>query len=207
MRSHLLFGQAHLGDSGHGGVNDAVAAMSDDAEICGCNGVTKGCVTKAIIEKGLQTLDEVRAHTKASASCGSCTGLVEQVLAHTLGADYSDSPSEKPVCKCTDYTHDDVRKAITEQKLTSLKALMNAMEWRTVDGCASCRPALNYYLIAAWPGKVEDDYRSRFINDVFMPTFKKMVLTQLYRESGAVSPRQMSCAQLPMWQINMKFQR
>ncbi|MCF6236286.1 MAG: nitrite reductase large subunit NirB [Gammaproteobacteria bacterium] len=165
MRSHLLFGQAHLGDSGHGGVNDAIAAMSDDAEICGCNGVTKGCVTKAIIEKGLQTLDEVRAHTKASASCGSCTGLVEQVLAHTLGADYSDSPSEKPVCKCTDYTHDDVRKAITEQKLTSLKALMNAMEWRTVDGCASCRPALNYYLIAAWPGKVEDDYRSRFINE------------------------------------------
>ncbi len=165
MRSHLLFGQAHLGDSGHGGVNDAVAAMSDDAEICGCNGVTKGCVTKAIIEKGLQTLDEVRAHTKASASCGSCTGLVEQVLAHTLGADYSDSPSEKPVCKCTDYTHDDVRKAITEQKLTSLKSLMNAMEWRTVDGCASCRPALNFYLIAAWPGKVEDDYRSRFINE------------------------------------------
>ncbi len=165
MRNHLLFGQAHLGDSGHGGVNDAIALMSDDAEICGCNGVTKGCVSKAIIEKGLQTLDEVRAHTKASASCGSCTGLVEQVIAHTLGADYSETPSEKPVCKCTDYTHDDVRKAITEQKLTSLKALMNAMEWRTVDGCASCRPALNYYLIAAWPGKSQDDYRSRFINE------------------------------------------
>ena len=165
MRTHLLFGQAHLGDSGHGGVNDAVAAMSDDAEICGCNGVSKGDVVKAITEKGLQTLDEVRAHTKASASCGSCTGLVEQVIAHTLGADYSDSPSEKPVCKCTDYTHDDVRKAITEQKLTSLKALMNAMEWRTVDGCASCRPALNYYLIAACPEKAQDDYRSRFINE------------------------------------------
>ncbi len=165
MRHHLLFGQAHLGDSGHGGVNDAIAAMSDDAEICGCNGVSKGDVVKAITEKGLQTLDEVRAHTKASASCGSCTGLVEQVIAYTLGADYSEIPSEKPVCKCTDYTHDDVRKAITEQKLTSLKALMNAMEWRTIDGCASCRPALNYYLIAAWPGKSQDDYRSRFINE------------------------------------------
>ncbi len=165
MRTHLLFGQAHIGDSGHGGVSDAIASMSDDAEICGCNGVCKGDVVKAITEKGLQTLDEVRAHTKASASCGSCTGLVEQVIAHTLGADYSESPSEKPVCKCTDYTHDDVRKAIVEQKLTSLKSLMNAMEWRTADGCASCRPALNYYLIAAWPGKAHDDYRSRFINE------------------------------------------
>ena len=58
----------------------AVAALPDDAEICGCNGVCKGKITGAIAGKGLTTLDDVRAHTKASASCGSCTGLVEQLL-------------------------------------------------------------------------------------------------------------------------------
>ena len=47
--------------------------MPDEAEVCGCNGVTKGAICKAIKEKGLFTLDEVRKHTKASASCGSCT--------------------------------------------------------------------------------------------------------------------------------------
>src|SRR5581483_8324656 len=76
FRQNLLFGPAHLGDSGHGGRN--VAAMKDDAEICGCNGVAKGAIVRAITAKGLFTLEDVRAHTKASSSCGSCTGLVEQ---------------------------------------------------------------------------------------------------------------------------------
>ena len=88
FRDKLLFGQAHLGDSGHGDDN-RVAAMADTTEICGCNGVCKGDIVNAITRKNLFTLDEVRAHTKASSSCGSCTGLVEALLAHTLGGDYS----------------------------------------------------------------------------------------------------------------------
>jgi len=85
FRDLLLFGQAHLGDSGRGGVSSRVAEMPDTAEICGCNGVCKGTIVNAIIQKKLFTLDEVRTHTKASSSCGSCTGLVEQILASTLG--------------------------------------------------------------------------------------------------------------------------
>ncbi len=54
--------------------------MPDSAEVCGCNGVTKGSIVKAIKEKGLFTLDEVKKHTKAASSCGSCAGLVEQIL-------------------------------------------------------------------------------------------------------------------------------
>src|SRR3546814_4211005 len=64
----------------------AVAALSDDAEICGCNGVAKGQVV-ACIEKGACSLDAVRATCKASASCGSCTGLVENLLSVVLGED------------------------------------------------------------------------------------------------------------------------
>ncbi len=79
MRETLIFGQNYAG-----GIPldpaAAVAALPDDAEICGCNGVCKGKITGAIAGLGLKTLDDVRAHTKASASCGSCTGLVEQLL-------------------------------------------------------------------------------------------------------------------------------
>nr|MBP6753175.1 NAD(P)/FAD-dependent oxidoreductase [Alicycliphilus sp.] len=75
LRASLMFGESNLGDGGHAGQNQA-AAMPDEAEVCGCNGVTKGTICKAIKEKGLFTIDEVRKHTKASASCGSCTGLV-----------------------------------------------------------------------------------------------------------------------------------
>ncbi|MGB5064608.1 MAG: nitrite reductase large subunit NirB [Candidatus Competibacter sp.] len=162
FRDSILFGQAHLGDAGHGGNN--VLAMADEAEICGCNGVCKGTIVKAITTQKLFTLEEVRAHTKASASCGSCTGLVEQLLTAMLG-DYSKTSKEKPLCPCTEYSHDHVRKTIREQHLTSLRAVFDFLEWKTPDGCHSCRPALNFYLIATWPSEARDDAQSRFINE------------------------------------------
>jgi bacterioferritin-associated ferredoxin len=91
--------------------------MSDEIQVCDCNGVCKGDIVMAISQKGLFTLDDVKLHTKAAASCGSCTGLVEQILASTLGSDYS-APEAKPLCKCTDYTHDQVRAEIKDRRLT-----------------------------------------------------------------------------------------
>ncbi len=164
IRSRILFGKAHIGDSGTSGQNMA-ASMADDMEVCGCNGVCKGTIVQAISEKKLFTLDDVRAHTKASSSCGSCTGLVEQILASTLGGDYSAAPQDKPMCKCTDFTHDEVRKAIREQRLTSIRAAMTSLQWKSPDGCSSCRPALNYYMLSTWPAEAKDDYQSRVINE------------------------------------------
>lgn len=164
FREQLIFGRAHLGDAGHGGENVA-ASLDDSSEVCGCNGVCKGDIIAAITGKKLFTLDEVRAHTKASSSCGSCTGLVEQILASTLGGDYSAAPVEKPLCPCTEYSHELVRKSIHDHGLKTIPEIMEFMEWKTPDGCASCRPALNYYLVCAWPGEYEDDAQSRFINE------------------------------------------
>jgi nitrite reductase (NADH) large subunit len=42
---------------------------------------------------------------------------------------------------------------------------MRFMEWRTPNGCSSCRPALNYYLISTWPKEAKDDPQSRYINE------------------------------------------
>jgi nitrite reductase (NADH) large subunit len=164
IRDRLIFGESNLGDAGHEGQNKT-AAMQDDAEVCGCNGVNKGTICKAIKEKGLFTLDEVRKHTKASASCGSCTGLVEQILMSTAGGDYSVTPQKKAVCACTDHSHADVRKAIKDHKLLTIASVYSFMEWRTPNGCASCRPAINYYLISTWPKEAKDDPQSRYINE------------------------------------------
>ena len=89
-----MFGESNIGDTGHEGHNKA-AAMADSDEVCGCNGVNKGTICKAIKDKGLFTLEEVRKHTKASACCGSCTGLVEQMLMFTAGGDYSRGAEEE----------------------------------------------------------------------------------------------------------------
>jgi nitrite reductase (NADH) large subunit len=141
-----------------------IAAMPDDTQICGCNGVCKGAIVDTIKAKGLITYDEVKAHTKASASCGTCAPLVREVLAATLGIEVA-GPTVPTVCKCTACTHEEVRAAIIAQSLKTQDAVRSAMGWTTSDGCASCRPALNYYLLCAWPGEYQDDSRSRFINE------------------------------------------
>ena len=160
-----MFGEGAIGDAGHQGQSKAMS-MPDDMEVCGCNGVCKGTIVKAIQEHGLFSVDEVKKHTKAASSCGSCAGLVEQILINTVGGAADVKPkSEKAICGCSDLNHGQVRKAIREHHLTSIPAAMAFMEWRTPNGCASCRPALNYYLISTWPGEAKDDPQSRFINE------------------------------------------
>lgn len=166
LRDQLMFGESAIGgDTGHAGENRAIG-MPDSAEVCGCNGVCKGAIVKAIREQGLFTVDEIKKHTKAASSCGSCTGLVEQILINCVGGAADVKPkSEKPLCGCTDLTHGEVRKAIRQHHLVTIADAMHFMEWRTPDGCATCRPPLNYYLLSTWPGEARDDSQSRLANE------------------------------------------
>ena len=163
IRDYMIFGPGFA----EGAAQDptaAVASLPDDAEICGCNGITKGAIRQAIDGNSLTTLEGVRSCTKASSSCGSCTGLVEQLLLLRLGDSYQ--PAEvKPVCGCTDLGHSDVRRLINARSIKTIPDLMQELEWKSSGGCAKCRPALNYYLLATWPGEYVDDNQSRFINE------------------------------------------
>jgi nitrite reductase (NADH) large subunit len=164
IREALIFGQAFASGGALADPKAAVAALSDDAEICGCNGVSKGQVM-ACIAGGATSLDAVRSGCKASASCGSCTGLVENLLAFAMGDDYAGERTVQTMCKCTSFTHEDVRAAILEKELKEIPQVMQALSWSTPDGCASCRPALNYYLLCAWPAEHVEDPQSRFVNE------------------------------------------
>jgi nitrite reductase (NADH) large subunit len=192
IRNTLMFGQKTLGDAGHQGQTSATA-MPDDMEVCGCNGVCKGDIVQAIKTKGLFTLAEVKKQTKASASCGSCAGLVEQILASTLGGDYSLRPAATGMCGCTDYPHEEVRRVIREQHLLTLPDVMRFMDWRTPDGCSTCRPALNYYLISTWPHEARDDPQAHFINERAHANIQKdgtfSVVPRMY--GGVTSPAQL----------------
>ncbi|MCT8161074.1 nitrite reductase large subunit NirB [Pseudoruegeria sp. SHC-113] len=162
MRETLIFGPAYQGGEPLDPMA-AVAALPDDAEICGCNGISKGDIVAAI-KAGAHDLGAVRATTKASASCGTCTGLVEQVLGVTLGDDFV-IPAAQGMCGCTDLSHEDVRRMIKSQELKSQQAVWQACGWKTVNGCHVCRPAVNYYLLADWPLEYQDDPQSRFVNE------------------------------------------
>ena len=190
IRDLLIFGQAFAAGGGALDPKAAVAALSDDAEICGCNGVSKGQVV-ACIAAGNGSLDAVRGSCKASASCGQCTGLVENLLALTLGDDVASGP--KTMCKCTSFTHDDVRREIVAQDMRSIPEVMQKLHWMTPDGCSSCRPALNYYLLCALPGDYQDDQQSRFVNERMHANIQKdgtySVVPRMW--GGLTNPREL----------------
>ena len=192
IRDALIFGQAFAAGGALLDPNAAVAALSDQAEICGCNGVSKGKVVGCILG-GASSLDAVRSACKASASCGSCTGLVESLLAVTLGDAFAGERAVKTVCKCTSFTHDDVRRLIVEKELKAIPQALQALHWTTPDGCASCRPALNYYLLCAWPGEYIDEQHSRFVNERMHANIQKdgtySVVPRMW--GGLTNPREL----------------
>ena len=86
IRDKLMFGEAgaNIGDVGHQGQNRA-AAIADTDEVCGCNGIGQGRHLQGHPRQGLVHAGRGAQAHKASASCGSCTGLVEQLIMFTAG--------------------------------------------------------------------------------------------------------------------------
>jgi nitrite reductase (NADH) large subunit len=158
---------------GEGGGDD-VASMPDDELICGCNGVTKGTIVQAIQTQGLTTLDQVSHCTNAGRSCGRCKPMVNQILSATLGDQFDAAAAAKTsLCGCTTLSRDEVVAEIKAKGLTSIKEVMNVLEWNTEEGCSKCRPALNYYLGMIYMDAYKDDRDSRLVNEKMHANIQK----------------------------------
>jgi len=170
LRSTLLFSASGLGNSGHSGI-DLVAQMSGDTVVCGCNGITKKEIVDVIVNDGLTTRKEITACTKAAGSCGGCSGLVDQLLASTLGTAFVESVHD-PICACTELNHEQVKEQIKAKKLTMVREVMSVLDWES-EGCQVCRPAINYYIGMIWPENSEDDRTSRVANEKMHANIQK----------------------------------
>lgn len=185
-RQHILFGEA---PAGRGGGIASIDVMADETIVCGCNGVTKGDIVNAIKTKGLFTLEDVKNETKASNSCGGCSGMVEQILESVLGASFQ-SQQDESICGCTKYSRGDVLKNIRERGLKSVAEVMETLGWETV-GCEKCRPAINYYISMVWPEDYADDPTSRLVNERMHANIQKdgtfSVVPRMY--GGVTTPK------------------
>ncbi|SEN69604.1 nitrite reductase large subunit NirB [Lihuaxuella thermophila] len=170
----------------------SVADLSDDELICGCNGVTKGTIVKAIQEQGLETVEQVKGCTGASRSCGGCKPLVESILQYTLG-DQFQAVEKEPICSCTTLSRDEVVEEIRSKHLTTVKEVMHVLDWSNKEGCSKCRPALNYYLGMIWPEEHQDERDSRFVNERLHANIQNdgtySVVPRIY--GGVTSPEQL----------------
>ncbi|MEK3700000.1 nitrite reductase large subunit NirB [Paenibacillus sp. FSL R10-2199] len=175
--------------------------MVDDEIICGCNGVSKGAIAEAITSGGCTSVGQIKACTKASASCGGCKPLVEGLL--QLYAGEAAVTVKEGICGCTTLGRDEIVAEIKRMKLMTVKEVMNVLEWGNEEGCAKCRPSLNYYLGMLYPEEYIDENESRFTNERYHANIQKdgtySVVPRIY--GGVTSPAEL----IKIAQVAVKF--
>ncbi|WP_255570362.1 nitrite reductase large subunit NirB [Cohnella sp. CFH 77786] len=130
-----------------GGADEAYAeSLSPNATVCSCNGVTKGAILDAVREKGCETVEDVRACTRASGTCGGCKPLVSAMVQLALRSKEAPAAPKETVCGCTSHSHDELRAAVRAGGYATAREAMSALGWGKADGCDICRPALRYYV-------------------------------------------------------------
>jgi nitrite reductase (NADH) large subunit len=154
-RRHLLF-PPPAADTGL-----EIAEMPDSEVVCGCMGVSKGSIIEAIHQRQIATLGELRTCTRASTSCGSCTGLCEQLL-RAVVPEYQEE-TRTTLCSCLPFSYEQLREIVRGQQFKAVQEVLNVYGNR--KGCEVCKPALSYMLDMLWCGEHEEDRSARFIND------------------------------------------
>ncbi|WP_410514640.1 nitrite reductase large subunit NirB [Paenibacillus sp. BR2-3] len=180
----------------------SVEAMADEEIVCGCNGVTKKAIVDAVTENGFTTVDEIKACTGATRSCGGCKPVVEQILQFVLGDSFQQS-AKQGICSCTTLSRDEIVAEITAKGLRTTKEVMNVLGWKQEEGCSKCRPAVNYYLGMIYPDTHEDEKESRFVNERMSANIQKdgtfTVVPRMY--GGVTTPEDL----MKIAEVSLKY--
>lgn len=134
--------------------------LPDDAQICDCNGVSKGQILLSITEKGADTVARVGAATKAGASCGSCKPVIKTVLEEATGGPVQE---KEELCKCMGLSTEDVRGIVKERGIKSVSALGESCG--AGKACSDCKVGLTYVVSEVNANRHEEERHARHIND------------------------------------------
>ena len=137
--------------------------MAADTQVCNCNGVTKAAIG-ACVATGQRSAKGVMTATRAGMGCGSCKGLVNEVVEWFCGGAVEEDPSIHYYVPCIPMAKPELVKAIREQALKSVSAVFTALAVGGKPDAAS-KPALASLLITLWNDAYEDERDARFIND------------------------------------------
>ncbi|MGI4895812.1 MAG: nitrite reductase large subunit NirB [Janthinobacterium lividum] len=157
-RMSLLF------DLGSPGDEVGVAELSDDAQVCNCNGVSKAAIVDAVTD-GATSLGAVMTRTRAGKGCGSCKTLVEQITQWAVGGDLTVDESANWYVPGVPMTKPALMAAIRERRLKSVSAVFRELAPGGTEDAKS-KMGLTSLLRMMWPEGLDQDERDgRFIND------------------------------------------
>ncbi|MGH9802417.1 MAG: (2Fe-2S)-binding protein, partial [Blastocatellia bacterium] len=140
----------------------SLAEMPDDAQVCNCNGVSKGHIGTAI-KGGCRSLKAVCDATRAGTGCGSCKPQVQELLEHFAGDMLVEDPTAHFYVPGVPMTKPELVLAIREQNLRSVSSVFAALTGGKED--VGSKPGLASLLKTIWHDLYDDERDARFIND------------------------------------------
>ncbi|UXA11349.1 nitrite reductase large subunit NirB [Mycobacterium sp. SMC-8] len=150
-------------DIGTPEVGVGLAELADDAQVCNCNGVSKGALVSCV-RGGETSVSGVMAKTKAGKGCGSCKELVGQVVEWAAGGAVTEDPSASWYVPGIPYDKPTLMRHIRELGLHSVSSVFAAL---APDGKedAGSKMALASLLETMWADEFVDERDARYIND------------------------------------------
>ena len=140
----------------------SAAALPDEAQICNCNGVTKGRLAQAVAD-GCRSLRALCDATRAATGCGSCKPQVQQVLEACAGDDVVEDPAAHYYVPAIPLRKPELVAAIRERNLRSVSAVFRELAGGGED--PKSKAGLASLLKTIWGAAYEDERDARFIND------------------------------------------
>lgn len=147
-----------------------VAALPASAQICSCNGVSKGALVEAI-GGGAHTLAALKQCTRAGTSCGGCSALVGQVLNAELAS--QGIAVSRDLCEHFPYSRQELFHLVRVERIRSFDALL--LRHGRGLGCDICKPAVASILASCWNDYVlQDSLRAlQDTNDYYLANIQK----------------------------------
>jgi nitrite reductase (NADH) large subunit len=139
IRKTLLFGDINIDEASAGA--SGVENMSDDEQVCGCMGVTKGDIKNAVAS-GCETFEAMQEETGCGTGCGGCVSVATQIFSFVAG---SEVEIKESLCSCTTKSTEEVKDFV--RNLSEVKTIDEVRKSLVFKGsCEKCGAAINYYL-------------------------------------------------------------
>jgi nitrite reductase (NADH) large subunit len=138
-----------------------------DAQICSCNGVSKGAILDAIAEHELRDVAGIKACTRAGTTCGSCVTLLKPLLAE------AGVPVSKALCEHFDAGRAELFEIIQHEGIHTFTELVQ--RHGRGRGCDICKPVVASILASLEHGYVLDGEQAGLqdSNDHFLANIQK----------------------------------
>ena len=140
-----------------------VSELADDAQVCNCNGVTKGALV-ACVESGVKSVAGVMDKTRAGKGCGSCKTMVCQIVEWAAGGAVVEDPSANWYVPGVPMGKPELMTAIMEQGLRSVSSVFAALAPEGAEDAKS-KMGLASLLKMMWADDYIDEKDAKFIND------------------------------------------